>query len=97
VDHRLFDSAVATSAVSVKLYKKMMAFSGIITIGEEMCVSCFKVVFQHSVRIEENHGFLGHDSCVLAEIQTRHCRVQVRSAVIRINMVGKSLSNYHLC
>jgi hypothetical protein len=82
VDHRLFDNAVVTSAVSVKLYKKMIAFSGIIMFEEEMCISCFKVVSQHSVGTEENHGFLGRDTCVLAEIQTRHCRMQVRSAVI---------------
>jgi hypothetical protein len=68
VDHRLFDNAVATSAVSVKLCEKMIAFSGILRIGEEMCVSCFKVVPQNSVGTEENHGSPGQDSCVLAEI-----------------------------
>jgi hypothetical protein len=40
VDLRLFDSAVATAEVSVRFYK-MIAFSGILMIGEEMCVSFF--------------------------------------------------------
>jgi hypothetical protein len=63
-------------------------------IGEDMC---FKIVSQHSVGTEENHGFLGCDSFVLAEIQNRQCRMQVRNVVILINMLGKFLFSYHFC
>jgi hypothetical protein len=73
VDHRLFDNAVATSAVSVKFYKKMVAFSGIIMIGEEICVCCFKVVFLEAVCLSKmSVKFYLATQCYIPEDSTHY-------------------------